>query len=82
MNVTKIFVKLGTNVARALPGLHSFTGCDFIPAFYRKGKTSSLKKITSAPEYQDAFIKMADLENLNENDVFPVLEKFVCQLYS
>ena len=81
VNVTKIHQQLGTSVAKAMPGLHSFTGCNFTPSFYRKGKTSSLKQIISVPEYQDAFMKLGDLDNLHSDDVFNVLDKFVCQLY-
>ena len=34
---------LQAGLATALPGLHAFTGCDFIASFYRKGKVKPLE---------------------------------------
>lgn len=82
VNVTSMYKKLGDDVSKSLPGLHAFTGCDFIPAFYRKGKRKGFKKILSSSQYQSAFIKLGELANLNDNNVFAILEKFVCGVYN
>ncbi|KZS20614.1 Uncharacterized protein APZ42_012648 [Daphnia magna] len=51
INVTKLAVKLGPLLCKALTGLHCFTGCDHAPEFSRKGKIGPLaiKKKTSLP---------------------------------
>lgn len=38
INITKLHTLLGPTVCSALPALHALTGCDYNPAFYRKGK--------------------------------------------
>ena len=38
INVTKIAATIGPALCAALPGFHSFTGCDYTSAFVRKGK--------------------------------------------
>lgn len=40
LKVTMIAAAIGQAVCAALPGLHAFTGCDYISAFARKGKNS------------------------------------------
>ena len=43
VDVQKIAAAVGHNVCSALPGMHSFTGCDTVSAFGGKGKVSALK---------------------------------------
>ena len=38
IDVTKIHDELGELLAKSLIGFHAFTGCDFNPAFFNKGK--------------------------------------------
>lgn len=38
INVSQLYDTLGQSVCTALPAFHAFTGCDFNPAFFRKGK--------------------------------------------
>ncbi|GBP85923.1 hypothetical protein EVAR_83536_1 [Eumeta japonica] len=40
---------------QSLPGFHAITGCDFNPAFFRKGKSKPYKTLKKYPEYQEAF---------------------------
>ena len=70
VNLSEIHKKIGEEVCKSLPGLHPFTGCDFIPSFYRKGKTSSFKNMCSSAPYQNAFMKLGDLDNLLNNAIF------------
>lgn len=80
VNISNMYEKLGNNVAKALPGMHAFTGSDFTPSFYKKGKRTCVRKLMSSPIYQDAFIKLGDVVNLSDSNVFQVLEKYVCDL--
>lgn len=38
INVTQLYETLGPSLCASLPGFHAFTGCDFNPAFFRRGK--------------------------------------------
>lgn len=63
----------------ALPGLHSFTGCDYTTAFYRKGKVKPLEILEKDSEggLINFFTKLASPE---EPDLAKA-EEFVCRLY-
>ncbi|CAH0563075.1 unnamed protein product [Brassicogethes aeneus] len=80
INVTQLYGNLGVRICRALPGLHAFTGCDYNPAFYGKGKIKPWKILKKSPKVQKAF------EDLGENDIDPasyeVIEEFVCNIYN
>lgn len=38
INISNLYETLGPRLCSSLPGFHALTGCDFNPAFYRKGK--------------------------------------------
>lgn len=62
INVTKMYEKLGLKVCKALPGLHSVTGCDNNPAFFFKGK-KPLDLLMSNLTYIDLFIDLGNIQN-------------------
>lgn len=43
VDLMKIYVKLGKSFCKSLPGFHAITGCDYNPAFFRKGKLKPFK---------------------------------------
>lgn len=55
IDVTAVHNHYGKDVSEALIGLHSFTGCDTVRAFYGKGKTKALKLMLSDEDYQCTF---------------------------
>lgn len=81
INVNQLHSILGCSISKALPGFHAVTGCDYIPAFFRKGKLRPFKLLEETEEYQLAF---QDLETVCEDTLeraFLTLEKFVCNMY-
>jgi len=47
IDVSALSGTIGSSLSKALPAFHAFTGCDFTPAFARKGKkttTSTTRK--------------------------------------
>lgn len=80
INVTKLYNKLGEKLSKALPAFHAFTGCDFNPAFYRKGKKRPLTILEKSEKYIDAFIKISDLNNVFE-DNFEIIQEYTCEIY-
>lgn len=79
IDVNALHEQLGVDVCKALPGFHAFTGCDYNPAFFRKGKQRPFKLLVKDKSYQKAF---ADLGNKSiDNDTFAKIESFVCNMY-
>ena len=63
----------------ALPGIYAFTGCDYTPFFFRKGKGSPLKLMAKYERFIDAFSSLGS-ESLS-TQVFDTLEEFTCMMY-
>lgn len=59
INVTQLHKALGTNLSAALPAFHAFTGCDFNPAFFRKGKKRPFSIMTNSEEFTECFIQLS-----------------------
>ena len=55
MDIKKVTATLGTDVCKALIGMHAYTGCDTVSAFAGKGKAKALKLLTKSKLYQDTF---------------------------
>ena len=47
---------------RALPGIYAFTGCDYTPAFLRKGNKQPIEIMIKNKVYADAFSKLGEEE--------------------
>lgn len=82
IDVTKLYECLGKSLCNSLPGLHAFTGCDYNPAFFRKGKKRPLSILQSSKKYQKAFLNLGNLAECDSEEVMKILEEFVCQLYN
>ena len=78
INLTAVAASIGSNMCRALPGLHAITGCDYTSAFYMKGKSKALKLVRSSNHFQEA---LCDLANQPTSQTFKIVEELVCQLY-
>ncbi|CAF4946604.1 unnamed protein product [Pieris macdunnoughi] len=81
VNITKLYEKLGTDLCSALPGFHALTGCDFNPAFYRKGKKKPLQLLRKSQAYMQALGDTANIPSRELDEVFITIEEFVCRLY-
>ena len=60
-DVQNVAGALGQNVCCALPGIHSFTGCDTVSAFGGKGKINALKLIQKNKKYQEVEVESGQL---------------------
>ncbi len=72
---------LGPNKARALPMLHSLSGCDTVSSFVGHGKKTAWKTWKSLPELTDVLLKLASAPSVKPEDVMPTIERFVILLY-
>ncbi|GFX58425.1 uncharacterized protein TNCV_320071 [Trichonephila clavipes] len=84
IDITKIYTELGELLAKSLIGFHAFTGCDFNPAFFNKGKKRPFSVLKKNTIFQEAFATIGD-EDLTEGqlqDLFNVIQQFTCQLYN
>ena len=64
---------------------HIFTGNDYNPSFYRKGKKKPFDILKKQSKFQVAFIDLLNItpsEMTTSNSVFRIIEEFVCKLYS
>ena len=68
------------NKRKALAGMHSFSGNDYVSSFFRKGKKVMWKLILQNEEYIETFSNLGLFPSVTE-EVCESLENFVCQLY-
>ena len=80
IDVSALYNKLGPKISKALPGLHAFTGCDFNPALYRRGKKKPLQFLMTSETFQNAFLDLGSKEH-NVQDSFHIIQSFTCHLY-
>jgi len=77
-----IYEALGNRFIAALPGFHSFTGCDTVGQFSGKGKVSCWNTLQKVEEYViEAFIQLG-MSVLPSSETIKSLEAYVCQLYA
>ena len=80
IHVQSIKQHLGDAVTNALIGLHCFTGCDSVSAFYCKGKVKPFKLVQQDPVFCSAFQLLGETCAVSE-DTVATIEAFVCSLY-
>ena len=64
-----------------LIGLHAFSGNDYVSAFFCKGKCAFWKAMLKQSQFLEAFCHL-EKELEVTNNLFKVLEKFICFLYA
>lgn len=79
IDVTLLASHLGSDMTRALPGFHAFTGCDYTAAFFRKGKVRPLS-IMEKGDFVTSFGMLGESETLPPT-VIVQLESFTCTVY-
>ncbi|XP_053954504.1 uncharacterized protein LOC128860783 [Anastrepha ludens] len=83
IDINDLSEQLGPSLCQSLPGFHALTGCDYSPAFYRKGKKRPFQILKKSPEYQNAFIELGNINSIaTKTHIFKMLEKFVCEMYN
>ena len=73
-------VKIDNDVRKAIIGLHSFSGNDYVSSFFKKGKRVLFKMMKSKQDFIDIFIKLGSSWDIDEFDLAD-LEEFVCHIY-
>lgn len=81
INVSKLYESLGTKVCDSLPAFHALTGCDFNPAFFRKGKKRPFLLLRNSDKYMDALTNLSKYRDGVDEEVFNEVEEFVCRMY-
>lgn len=81
INVTNLYKTLGAELANSLPAFHAFTGCDYNPTFYGKGKNRPLKLLRQSKKFLKAFTDIVHYPNCSDT-VFDTIEEFVCRMYN
>ena len=60
IDISKLFKEL--DYVKALPGIYAYTGIDYLPAFYRKGKVLLMLLMTKKQKFVDAFVALDNLD--------------------
>ena len=81
--IHEVFRSMESSDALALPGFHSFTGCDTTSSFRGKGKKKAFLIWKSNPLYTTAFLELSTYTSKGPyfETIFGILQRFVCQLY-
>ena len=66
------------NFIQALPGIYAFTGCEYTPAFFRKGKKRPIEIMLKSVLLINTFNKMGK-EDLSDEDI-DAIEYFTCSI--
>ena len=77
VDISKLFKELDT--VKALPGIYAYTGIDYLPALYRKGKVRPLLLMTKKQKFVDAFVALGNLD-LSEH-IIADFEEFTYHMY-
>lgn len=80
INVNNIYSSLSQTMVKALPAWYIFTGSDYEPSFYRKGRKTCFKYIENSTEYQVTFANFGVHEPSKRDR--EIIQKYTCQLYS
>lgn len=76
-----VYKKIGTNVCRALPDLHAFTGCDYTASFYRQGKIKALNLLEKYEKFQTTFINLNSEFTITNTTELNIIQEFTSLLY-
>lgn len=79
IKVNKIYDSFNQTMIKALPAWYSFTGCDYEPFFFGKGRKTCFKHFEKNNEYQIAFANFG-VHEPGERDI-ELIEKYTCELY-
>ena len=80
ISINQLSEQLGEPLCKALSFYHALTGCDYTSSFNRKGKIKLFKLLEKNPELQEAFLDLSHSEGISD-DIKPIIESFVCQMY-
>lgn len=80
IDIHKLANAIGKELCQALIGVHAFTGCDTVSAFYGKGKAKAVKLVKADIIYQNVFSQLGR-EWMVSEDTFDLLQAFTCMLY-
>lgn len=80
INVTQLHKALGVNLSAALPAFHAFTGCDYNPAFFKKGKKRPFSIMEKSEEFTECFIQLSQPSE-KRLDFFDKIQEFLCNVY-
>ena len=81
VDIATIRQAFGEELCNALPGIHSFTGCDTVSAFAGRVKVRAVTLAKRDRPTLEMFQQLGTTWHLSD-DIFNRLQKFTCVLYS
>lgn len=87
-NVNSLYTQLGAPVCKSLPVFLALTGCDYNPAFFKKGRIRPYAILNkSNNNYLQHFESLCEkdpeqiLKDKFDSPDFKIIEQFVCEMY-
>lgn len=81
IDVSLLYQVLGDNICCALPAFHAFTGCDYNPSFFKKGKNRPFSILLNSPRFQSIFINLSTASEESYIEVVQAIQEFTCYMY-
>ncbi|GFV11584.1 uncharacterized protein TNCV_975741 [Trichonephila clavipes] len=81
ISINDLYQDLCISLSKALPCFHAITGCDYTPAFFRKGILRPFKLLEKSVEYQLACQEIITDDDDELERIFATLEKFIFHMY-
>ena len=80
LRVSSIVERIGASTCKSLPGFHTFTGCDTVSAFQRRGKVLVFRIMAQDQGFQEVFQGLGKEWQLS-NELYRDLQRFNCTMY-
>lgn len=81
IDVNRVANVCGSDVCKAVIGMHAYTGCDSVSAFAGRGKAQALKLVISDKQTRETFTEVGEEWELSP-DLLKRLEAVTCKLYA
>lgn len=81
VNINDVANNLADNIKKCLVGYNIFTGCEWEPYFFGKGKTKSFAVLKSDESYQKGFQELGNSHTMTEISMKSI-QKYTCDLYN
>ena len=80
LDVSRIVERIGASTCKSLPGFHTFTGCDTVSVFQKRGKVLVFRIMAQNQGFQEVFQGLGREWQLS-NEFYSDFQRFTCAMY-
>ena len=81
IDISRLVTILGSDLCKAMLGVHAFTGCDCVSAIAGQGKIKAINLLRKNIRFKEAFMSFGMEWSVTESK-FDTMQAFICCLYS